>query len=123
RSEVRPHAGRSFPSRGHLPALAARQAAARLPLRSARSHQALRIGEDLLVRIERLLSRPQIFGNVFEVDADAGPGAVSTAHGIDENIGGLQVHGGVWMSRLPAFESCKCICFVTSAADLNQRLR
>ena len=40
-----------------LPALATRQAAAGLPLRSARSHETLRAREDLLVRVERLLSR------------------------------------------------------------------
>ena len=38
RGEVRPHAGRSLPPRGGVPALASRQAAARLPLRSAGSH-------------------------------------------------------------------------------------
>ena len=47
RGEVRPPAGRSLPPRGDVPALAARQAAARLPLRSARGHDALRAREGL----------------------------------------------------------------------------
>ena len=47
RGEVRPHAGRSVPPRVGVPALAARQAAARVPLRSARSHDAVRARQSL----------------------------------------------------------------------------
>src|SRR6185503_9350718 len=45
RGEVRPPAGRSLPPRDALPALAFRQAAEGLPLRSARGHDALRAEE------------------------------------------------------------------------------
>ena len=45
RGEVRPHAGAAVPPRGGLSALAARQAAERLPLRSARGHDSLRARE------------------------------------------------------------------------------
>ena len=49
RGEVRPPAGRSLPPRGGVPALAPRQAARRLPLRSARGH-------------DRLTSSQKVFG-------------------------------------------------------------
>ena len=91
RGQVRPHAGRPLPPRGGLPALAARQGARGLPLRSARGHGALRAREGLrrggpsgrnaapvvgrLVGIERFLRRPQRLRHMLEVDADARPGA------------------------------------------------
>ena len=46
----------------------------RLPLRPARGHPALRAGEGLLVRVERLLSRPELGRHVLQVHPDAGPG-------------------------------------------------
>ena len=38
-----------------------------VPLRPARGHQALRARKDLLVRVERLLRRPQRLGHVLQV--------------------------------------------------------
>ncbi len=45
RGEVRPHAGRPLPSRGHFSALAAGSTARRLPLRSAGGYDAVRARE------------------------------------------------------------------------------
>src|SRR5712691_8539250 len=45
RSQVRPSAGRAFPSRDRIPEVAAGQKAARLPLRPARSNDRLRSEE------------------------------------------------------------------------------
>ena len=89
-----------------LPALAARQAAARLPLRSARGHDALRAREGLrrtvaasadarpvvgtLVRVERLLRRPQLVRHVLQIDADARPRLEASAHRVDEHVGRLR---------------------------------
>src|SRR4051794_15587888 len=61
RSEVRSHARRSLPARRDLPAMAAGQATARLPLRSTGSHNALRTRAHLLVGIERLLRWTHFF--------------------------------------------------------------
>src|SRR5262249_29119169 len=47
RGEVRSPAGPSFPARGDVPALAARQIPGGLPLRSARGDAGLRAGDDL----------------------------------------------------------------------------
>ena len=47
RGEIRPPAGRPFPARDGLPAVASRQAAVRLPLRPARGHDPLRAREGL----------------------------------------------------------------------------
>jgi ATP dependent DNA ligase-like protein len=47
RGEVRPPAGRSLSPRGSLPAMAAGQAAERLPLRSARGYEGVRAREGL----------------------------------------------------------------------------
>ena len=77
RGQVRPPAGRPLPPRGRLPPVAARQAAERLPLRSARGHAALRAREPgVLVGVQRLLIGPQIGRHVLQVDPDAGPGRV-----------------------------------------------
>ena len=79
---------------------------ARLPLRSARGHDALRAREGLrrgaaaaltplqssgvVVRIERFLRRPQRLRHVLQVDADARPGVKAAAHRIDEHVGRLR---------------------------------
>ena len=57
-----------------------------------------------VVRIERLLSRPQLVGHVLQVDADARPGREAAAHRVDEHVGRLQVRGRLRMPRLPALE-------------------
>src|SRR4030095_387609 len=53
RGQVRPHAGPAFPPRCGIPAMASRQATRRLPLRSARGHDAVRARERLR-RVESL---------------------------------------------------------------------
>ena len=121
RGEVRSHAGRSLPSRSHLPALAARQAAAGLPLRPARSHPTLRARENLLVGIERRLSGPQLFGHMLEIDANARPGAVAPAHGVDQHVRRLQVCRGLRMSRFPALHPRQRVLFTSRTSDLDQR--
>ena len=58
RGQVRPPAGRSLPPRDALPALASRQAAEGLPLRSARGHDALRAEEGFRGARSTPLPRP-----------------------------------------------------------------
>ena len=52
-----------------------------------------------LVRIERFLRGPQLFGNVLQIDADARPRVKPAAHGVHEHVGGLQMRGGLGMAR------------------------
>ena len=103
--------------------LATRQAAAGLPLRPARSHEALRAREDLLIRIERLLNRPQLFGYVLQIDADPGPGAVAPAHDIDQYIGRLEMCGGLAVARFPALQTRERDLLAPSASNLAMRPR
>jgi hypothetical protein len=44
-----------------------------------------------VIRIECLLRRAQLDGHVLQVHADTRPGAVASAHRIDEDIGWLEV--------------------------------
>src|SRR5262250_3247978 len=76
----------------------------------------------VVVRIERLLLRPQRFRDVLEVDADAGPGRRAAAHRIDQNVGRLQMRRRPGMARLPALEPCERLFPLLRARDLDQRL-
>src|SRR5207245_2593702 len=58
----------------------------------------------VVVRIGGLLTRPEILRHVLEIHADAGPRRGAPAHGVDQDIGGLEVDGGPGMTRLPALE-------------------
>src|SRR5438093_9253412 len=53
-----------------------------------------------VVRIERLLRRAQVLGDVLEVDADARPGGGAPAHRDDQDVVGLEEYGGC---ALPCF--------------------
>src|SRR5205823_4913725 len=92
-----------------------------LPLRPARSDEALRAGEGLLVGVERLLSRTQLRRHVLQVDADACPGRRAAAHRIDQNVGGLEMLHHFWMTLLPALEARERIFLPLGAADLDHR--
>ena len=59
----------------------------------------------VVVRIERLLRRPQLVRHVLQVHADARPGLKAAAHRIDEHVGRLEVRGGLGVARLPALEA------------------
>jgi hypothetical protein len=58
---------------------------------------------------------------MLEIEPDPRPGAVSSAHCIDQDIGGLQVCGSLRMPGFPAVEPCKRILLVTRSSDLDQR--
>jgi hypothetical protein len=75
-----------------------------------------------LVGIERFLRRAQRLRHVLQVDADAGPGAKASAHGVDEDVGRLQVRSRLRVARLPSFEAGERVFFFRRAADLDQRM-
>src|SRR5688500_8018903 len=68
RGEIRSPAGRSVSSLGGVPAMAAGSRTGRLHVRATRGDDALRVGEGLLVRIQRLLNRADRDRNVLQVD-------------------------------------------------------
>src|SRR5688500_11689114 len=55
RGQIRPPAGRSVPSCGRLSPMASRQAATRVPLRSARGHHTIRAREGVRRRAVKVL--------------------------------------------------------------------
>src|SRR6266516_4654633 len=75
-----------------------------------------------VVRIERLLRRAQVLGYVLEVDAHARPGGGAPAHRVDQDVGGLEVRGGLGVPRLPPLEPRQGVLLPRGAADLDQRL-
>ena len=139
RGEVRPPAGRPLPPRGHLPALAAGQAAGRLPLRPARGHDSVRAREGLRRRrshepfqsslsgssfgIERFLRGPQRLRHVLQVDADARPGLEAAAHRVDQHVGGLEVRRRVGVPRLPALEAGERVVLRRAAISISGAAR
>ena len=93
RGQVRPSSGKPLSARGFLFAVAARQTAERLPLRPARSHDALTssrrfstsraAGADArgrggrIVRIERLLARTMLHRYMLKIHPYPGPGRMT----------------------------------------------
>ena len=152
RGQVRPSAGRPLSPRGDLPAVAAGQTPpsdcrydqleVTTPLTSSRRFSGrvgsadrgcgsglrttfrrwLIVGSGLIVRIERLLNRPQLDRNMLEIDAHAGPRGRPAAHRIDEHVGGREVRGRVGMTGLPALQPGERILLALRAADLDQRM-
>ena len=103
RSEVRPHAGRSLPACGDVSALARRQAAGRLPLRSARGHSGFRAFRGLRCHSSGLALAQgfgiggsfgafgrSFLGHMLQVDTNTCPRRRSAAHRIDQHISGLE---------------------------------
>ena len=131
--------GDALPPRRGLPALAARQAAGGLPLRSARGHGALRAREGLrrqvdgstpgplvrhvVVGIERFLRRPQRPPGTccrltrMRVHVLKRPRIASTS-----TSAGCEVRRRLGMARLPALEAGERVVFLRRAADLDQRM-
>ena len=93
-----------------------------LPLRPARGHAALRAGQGLLVRIQRLLSRPQLGRHVLQVDPDPGPGRGAAAHRVHQHVRRLEVRRRLGVARLPALEPGERVLLAPRAADLDQRM-
>ena len=132
--------GDRVPPRRDVSALAARQAAERLPLRSARGHDALRAREGLRRRPSAgsLTRRPVVRrassgssgscgGRIasgtccrltrMRVQVLKRPRIASTS-----TSAGSQVRGGFRMTRLPALEPRQRVVFLARAADLDQRM-
>ena len=80
-------------------------------------------GIRFVVGVERLLLRPEIGRNVLEVDAYPRPRPEPTPHGIEEDVGRLQVSAGVGVADLPPFEAGQRVSLPTCAPDLYQRSR
>jgi hypothetical protein len=59
---------------------------------------------------------------VLQVQADARPRAEPAAHRIHEYVDGLQVRGGVGMTRSPSFQAGERIFLPLRARDLDQRV-
>jgi hypothetical protein len=59
---------------------------------------------------------------VLEVHADSRPGAKTTTHRIDENVGGLEMGRSFWMARLPALQSCKRIRLELRPGNFHKRI-
>src|SRR3954452_6330303 len=59
----------------------------------------------LTVRVERLLRRPQLFGDVAQVEAQPVPGIGTTAHRRLDDVGRLEVRRRLGVARLPALEA------------------
>jgi hypothetical protein len=73
----------------------------------------------LIVRIERLLWRPQLDWNVLEIDAHTRPRRVAAAHRVDEHVRRSQMRGGFWMTGAPALESRERVFFLLRAPDFD----
>src|SRR5207253_3129949 len=65
--------------------------------------------------------RAQALGDVLEVDAHARPGGGAPAHRVDEDVGGLEVGGGLGVPRFPPLEPRQGVRLPRGAADLDQR--
>jgi hypothetical protein len=59
---------------------------------------------------------------VLQVDANARPGVEAPTHGVDQDVGGSEVGGGVGMASLPPFEPGERIVLPPRSRDLDQRM-
>ena len=58
---------------------------------------------------------------MLQIDADPGPGAVASAHDIDQYIGRLEMCGGLRMARFPALQTRERDLLAPRASNLEQR--
>src|SRR5262249_47790359 len=139
RGRVRSHARNSLPTCRAVPPVAARQAPAGLPLRSAGGHAGLRAGARLRsARSGRLstrgspaiviggwcfLGRAPVLGEVREIDSNASPGGRSPPHRIDEYVIDLEMRRGRRVPRLPSLEARASLRLVRRLGDGDERLR
>jgi len=65
----------------------------------------------IVVRVGRFLGRSQLFGDVAQVHADAGPERGTATHSVDENIVDGKMSGGFRIFLLPALQACQCVGF------------
>ena len=76
----------------------------------------------VLVRIQRLLPRPNVLRHMLQIDANARPVRRSTTHRIDQHVGRCEMRDDVGMTRFPTFEARERIVLALRAADLDQRM-
>jgi len=76
-----------------------------------------------VIRIERLLSGPELDRHVLEVDADAGPCAKSAAHRIHEHVDRFQMRARVRVTDLPSLEACQSVSFFLGASNFDKGVR
>ncbi len=65
----------------------------------------------IVVGVGGFLGRAQCFGDVAEVDADAGPGGGAAAHAVDEDIVDGEECSGFRVFCFPSFEAGEGIRF------------
>src|SRR5688572_27084651 len=61
------------------------------------------------------------FGNVAQIDANAGPGGGAATHGIDEHVVDGELGGGAGMTALPALEAGEGSGLVGRIGDRDER--
>jgi hypothetical protein len=59
---------------------------------------------------------------MLQIDSDPRPCLKAAAHGVDEDIGWLQMRHCLGMPALPSFESCQGIRFLACPSDFDQRM-
>src|SRR4051812_26874014 len=74
-------------------------------LRATTSAQFAPLARGIVIGIGRFLSRPDVFGDVAQVDANTGPGGGAAAHGVDQDVVHGEMRGGGGVFGFPAFEA------------------
>ena len=80
------------------------------------------LAQGLFVRIQRLLSRPELGRHVPQVHPDAGPRGEAAPHGVHQHVRRLQMGRRLGVARLPALQPRQHILLPLPAADLDQRM-
>jgi hypothetical protein len=90
-------------------------------LRATASAQFAPLAGGIVIGIGRFLARPDVFGDVAQVDANSGPGGGAAAHGVDQDVvhGEIRRCGGVF--AFPAYEAGEGSFAIGRVGDSDQR--
>jgi len=73
-----------------------------------------------VIGIERLLTGPQGFGHVLQVDPDPGPRREAAAHRVNQDISRLEMGRRLRMAHLPSAEPRQHRVLVSRSADFDE---
>ncbi len=76
---------------------------------------------EIVVRIQRLLRRPDVVRDVLKIHPDARPGAKASPHGVHEHVSRLEMARGLRVLDFPSLESSQRIVFLARPTDLDER--
>ena len=75
----------------------------------------------IVIGIGRFLARPDLFGDVAQVDANTGPGGGAAAHRVDQDVVHGEMRGGSSVLGFPAFETGQGSVAIGRVGDGNER--